>query len=414
MFAPNPEPARLSRVEFIALLAMLFATVAFSIDSMLPALPEIGRALSPENPNQAQLVLTSFVFGMGLGTFFTGPLSDSFGRKKVIVLGAVLYIVASAVALFTQGLEVLLLARVVQGLGAAAPRIVGLAIVRDLYSGRDMARIMSFAMMIFTLVPAVAPLLGAGVIALVGWRGIFGSFILFSIFATGWLAWRQPESLPLQSRRPFQLSRIWAAVGEMLSHQTVRLSVMTQTLCFATLFMSISLIHPIFDDVFDRADSFPFWFAFVALASGSASLLNATLVMRLGMRRMVTLAIAAQLFLSVSMSLIWFQFGADGLGDMMFYVFVVWVTSVFFNAGLTLGNLNAITLEPLGHIAGTAASVSGGLATVISAAIAAPVGLSFNGTPLPLTLGVSISMGLALWVMLSMQRFDTSGEVAAE
>ncbi|MEC7963151.1 MAG: MFS transporter, partial [Pseudomonadota bacterium] len=142
------EPARLSRVEFVALLAMLFATIAFSIDSMLPALPEIGRALSPDDMNQAQLVLTSFVFGMGIGTFFTGPLSDSFGRKKVIVIGAALYIAASVVALLTQGMEMLLIARVLQGLGAAAPRVVGLAIVRDLYSGRDMARIMSFAMMV--------------------------------------------------------------------------------------------------------------------------------------------------------------------------------------------------------------------------------------------------------------------------
>lgn len=410
-----PDPHRLSRTEFIALLAMLFATVAFSIDSMLPALPEIGRALSPDNLNQAQLVLTSFVFGMGIGTFFTGPLSDSFGRKKVIVIGAALYIIASGVALFTQGMEMLLLARVVQGLGAAAPRVVGLAIVRDLYSGRDMARIMSFAMMVFTLVPAVAPLLGAGVISLVGWRGIFGSFVVFSILSTGWLILRQPESLPVDDRRPFQPAKIWEAVREMMAHPTVRLSIATQTLCFSTLFMSISLIQPIFDVVFDRGSSFPFWFGVVALMSGTASLLNASLVMRFGMRRMVTFAVALQILLSGGMSLIWLQFGTEGLGlDLMFFIFLVWITSVFFNAGLTLGNLNAITLEPMGHIAGTAASVSGGIATVISAAIAAPVGLTFNGTPLPLTLGVALAMVLALVVMLWMQRTEAREVLAAE
>ena len=409
------EPARLSRVEFVALLAMLFATIAFSIDSMLPALPEIGRALSPDDLNQAQLVLTSFVFGMGIGTFFTGPLSDSFGRKKVIVIGAALYIAASVVALLTQGMEMLLIARVLQGLGAAAPRVVGLAIVRDLYSGRDMARIMSFAMMVFTLVPAVAPLLGAGVISLVGWRGIFGSFIIFSVFSVGWLMLRQPESLPIENRRPFKVGKIGSAIKEMFAHPTVRLSIATQTLCFATLFMSISLIQPIFDDVFDRAASFPFWFAVVALVSGTASLLNAAMVMRFGMRRMITVAVAMQVVAASAMSLAWMNFGLNGLpGDTMFYVFVIWITSVFFNAGLTLGNLNAITMEPMGHIAGTAASVSGGVATVISAAIAAPVGLTFNGTPLPLTIGVAIAMVAALFVMLWMQRLETRAAVAAQ
>jgi DHA1 family bicyclomycin/chloramphenicol resistance-like MFS transporter len=275
-----------------------------------------------------------------------------------------------------------------------------------------MARIMSFVMMIFTIVPAVAPLLGAGVIALVGWRGIFGSFILFSTLATGWLMIRQPESLPVDNRRPFRLGRITAAVHEMMGHRTVRLAIMVQTLCFSTLFMAISLIHPIFEVVFHRADSFPLWFALVALASGSASLLNASLVMRLGMRRMVSAAIAGQLVLSLAMSLIWMGSGAAAATPWMFYVFVIWITSVFFNAGLTMGNLTTIMLEPLGHIAGTAASVSGGLATVVSAAIAAPVGLTFNGTPLPLTLGVMTAMAVALIGMLAMPRYDAEAEAA--
>ncbi|WP_372833859.1 MFS transporter, partial [Puniceibacterium confluentis] len=150
----------MSRVEFIALIAMLFATIAFSIDSMLPALPEIGAALSPGNLNRVQLVITSFVLGMGIGTFFTGPLSDTFGRKPVVLCGAILYIVASLVAARAQSLEVLLAARVVQGLGAAGPRVVALAIIRDLYQGRGMARIMSFVMIVFTLVPAIAPSMG--------------------------------------------------------------------------------------------------------------------------------------------------------------------------------------------------------------------------------------------------------------
>ena len=392
------DPRRLSRVEFIALVAMMFATIAFSIDSMLPALPEIAQELSPENVNRAQLILTSFVFGMGVGTFFSGPLSDAFGRKPVILGGAVLYITGAIVGYYAEGMEMILAARVIQGLGAAAPRIVGLAIVRDLYSGREMARIMSFAMMIFTLVPAIAPLLGSGIIALVGWRGIFLAFVLFAAISVSWLTIRQPESLAPENRRPLRVPLLWEAVVEMARHPTVRLSILAQTFTFSVLFMAISLIQPIFDDVFDRADSFPLWFGAMALLSGTGSLLNAYLVVRVGMRKLASIALGAQTLFAALMTLLWVLNPGN---DYMFYFFMLWVTTVFFQTGLTLGNLNAITKEPMGHIAGTAASVSGGISTVLSALLAAPVGLAFNGTPVPLTLGAAIAALLG-WLMLQL------------
>ncbi len=393
----------LSRVEFIGLMAMLFATIAFSIDSMLPALPEIAQELSPGDLNKAQLIITSFVLGMGVGTFFTGPLSDTFGRKPVILGGSALYIAAALWAYVAQGLEPLLIARFLQGVGAAGPRVVGLAIVRDQYAGREMARIMSFVMMVFTLVPAVAPLMGAGIIAVSNWRGVFVAFVLFSVLSAGWMAVRQPETLPRQSRRPLRVATLWAAIREMATHPTVRLSILAQTLCFSLLFMTITMIQQIFDITFGQAASFPFWFAGMALVAGSASLLNATLVMRFGMRKLASLALGAQVFLSSLMVFAWLT---GAFGNATFLAFVVWMTSVFFQTGLTIGNLNAITMEPMGHIAGTAASVSGAFSTVFAAALAVPVGQSFDGTPLPLAVGVGLASLLAALVLLHMRRVE--------
>ncbi len=394
---------RMSRGEFIALVAMMFATIAFSIDSMLPALPEIGNELSPNDMNKAQLILTSFVLGMGIGTFFTGPISDAVGRKPVIYGGVALYILASAVAWASSSLELVLAARVVQGLGAAGPRVVAMAIIRDLYAGREMARIISIAMMIFTLVPAAAPLLGAGVIALVGWRGIFVSFMLFASIIVVWMATRLPESLAPENRRAFRLPLMIAAVKEMMTHPTVRLSILVQTLCMGLLFTMLTMVQPVFDVIHDRAESFPFWFGFVALISGSASLLNAALVVRLGMRRIVTWALGAQIIITACVIVL----NAMPLSpDASFALFVTWQTTVFFMAGVTMGNLNAIAMEPMGHIAGMAASVIGSIATVLAAAIAAPVGLLFDGSITPLTTGVLIMCILGFGLMLHMGRIE--------
>ncbi len=395
--------APLALPEFIALMAMLFATIAFSIDSMLPALPGIGKELSPGSPNRAQLILTTFVLGLGVSTFFIGPLSDAYGRKPVLLAGSALYIAGSLLAYMAPSLELMLLARFVQGVGAAGPRVVGMAIIRDLYAGRQMARIMSLVMMVFTIVPAIAPLGGAAVIALAGWRAIFGSFVLFALITGLWLALRQPESLPPRYRRALSLRAMRNALIEMLTHPTVKLSVLAQVFCYGTLFITISLVQPVFDVVFDRADTFPLWFGGLAVMAASASFLNATLVMRLGMRRLATVALAVQAVLSTVMSLAWL-FGLSG--DALFYAFLIWLTAVFFQIGLTLGNLNAIAMEPMGHIAGMAASVIGALSTVAGAAIAIPIGLLFNGTPLPLTIGAGACSAIALAVMLWMRRAE--------
>ncbi|NVK14431.1 MAG: multidrug effflux MFS transporter [Rhodobacteraceae bacterium] len=400
----SQSPAHgMAKAEFIALIAMMFATIALSIDAMLPALPEIGQTLSPDNINRAQLVLTSFVLGMGLGTFFTGPLSDAFGRKPVVAAGCALYVLAALTAWLSPSLEVLLISRVLMGIGAAGPRIVGVAVVRDLYSGREMARLMSIAMMIFMIVPAIAPLMGAGIIALSGWRAIFLLFALFAAVIVLWTSVRLPETLAREDRRAFRAPLLMAAVKEMLTHPTVRLSIMVQTLCLGMLFTMLTMVQPVYDIIFDRADSFPLWFGLVAVISGSASLLNAAIVVRIGMRRIVTVSLAAQIVITGGMLLV----SGWSLPDpWLFGLFVAWQASVFFMVGTTVGNLNAMAMEPMGHIAGMAASVIGAISTVLAAAIAAPVGLLFDGSLVPLAAGLLIMACIAFLLMLQMAKAE--------
>ncbi|MCC6002033.1 MAG: multidrug effflux MFS transporter [Pararhodobacter sp.] len=398
---PAPAPpglAPLSNVEFIALAALLFATVAFAIDAMLPLLGEMGRALSPDDPGRAQLVITVFVFGLGLGTFLAGPISDAFGRKPVILGGIALYMVAATVAALTSSIEMLLLARFVQGLGSAAPRVVTQALVRDLFAGRAMARVMSFTMAVFVLVPAVAPLIGAGIAALFGWRAIFWSFLVFGVVSGLWLLLRQPETLPTARRRPLSARQIGATLAEIASHGRVMLLLLALSCGFAGMFVWLASLPLLFEETYDRAAEFPLWFALIAIASVPASLLNARLVMRLGMQRLIILAMLAQ-FCAASVMLV-----LMGLGMAGFVPFMLFMLVQFSTIAMIFGNLNAMALEPLGHVAGTAASVMGGVSTMAAAVIATPIARAFDGTPTSVTLGTLGCAGVALLCILLARR----------
>ncbi|MEZ5912047.1 MAG: multidrug effflux MFS transporter [Paracoccaceae bacterium] len=392
------ETRRLPLGEFIALVAMMFATTAFSIDAMLAALPAIASDLTPDATNRAQLVITSFVLGMGLGTFVTGPLADRFGRKRVILGGLTLYAAGAALASVAGSLELMLAARVLQGLGVAGPRIATLALVRDLYSGRQMARVVSFAMLIFTLVPAVAPAIGSLIIAGFGWRAIFAAFILFAVAGGLWIGLRQPETLPPERRKPLRAAPLMAALREVLGHRVIVTAMSVQALFFGILFGTLSSAQPIVDQTYGRGSAFPYWFAVVALLAGSASLLNASLVVRLGMRFLITVTLTALAGFSAALSLF------SLFAAVPFALFIAFMTAVFFSAGLTLGNLNALALEPVGHIAGTAASLTTAIATVLAVALAAPIGLAFDGTALPLTASVTVLCSLGVLLMRSIPR----------
>ncbi|MFW2587124.1 multidrug effflux MFS transporter [Sagittula sp. SSi028] len=391
------------RREFIALMGILTALVAFSIDAMMPALPRIAEDLASASPNAAQLVVTSFVLGMGLGTFVSGPLSDQFGRKPVIVGGVALYIAASLAAVFSESMLWLLLTRLVQGLGASGPRVVVMAVIRDLYAGRAMAQIMSFIMIVFALIPALAPLMGAQILRVADWHAIFLAFTVFGVVSSGWFILRMPETLPAERRRPLQFATLEHAVAELAAHREVRLSIAVLSLCFGGLFATISSIQPIYEQWLGRGESFPLWFGLTAIITASSSYLNARLVVRLGMRRLVKAMFIG--YISTTVVVIVALAQVESPTAKLLWL-LLWQQAQFFQAGLGIGNLNAIALEPMGHIAGTAASMVSAVSTVLAVVLAVPLGLAFNGTPFPLLIGgvVFASLGLLLMLRLGCER----------
>ncbi len=405
---PSPtDDLKIGRAEFVALVAMMFAIVAFSMDAMLPAIPALTAELSPDAPERVPLILTTFFLGLGIGTFLVGPLSDAFGRKQLMIGGSLIYIAAAGLAWSSQSLELMLFARLLQGLGASGPRVVAMAVTRDLFKGREMARIVSFIMMVFALVPGFAPAIGVGLISLMGWQGIYAAFMVFATISTVWMIFRLPETLPVEKRRPIRLSLIWGAVREIFANRTVRLAIVAQTLSMAILIGMLLLVHQIYSDVYDRRDSFAYWFGAAALVSASASWINAVLVVRVGMRRLITWALMAQVAITATFLVFGMTSYAEPYG---FAVFLIWQISVFLQAGLTLGNLNAIGMEPMGHIAGVAASIIAGISTMAAALIAAPVTVLFDGTVAPLlayVLGLAV---LGYLTMYAMARVEAAQE----
>ena len=390
------DQRRLSELEFIALTAMLFATIAFSIDAMLPALTVMGEELSPADPERATLVVGIFVLGMGIGTFFAGPLSDAFGRKPVILGGYTLYTIGAIMAATAGNLESVLMGRLIQGLAVAGPRIAALAMVRDLYSGERMASISSYSMMIFVLVPAVAPLIGQQIMIAFDWRAIFIAFVLFAVVIATWLATRQPETLLREKRVPISAHAMGNAVVECLSNRVFRFSVTVLTLTFAGLFALISSVQPIYAESFDAAETFPYWFAGSALLAIPGNFLNGRLVLRYGMRLLVKSAVLGHLIMTILMLALLLT------GNMTIWMFFIYSTSFMFSMSFVFPNLTALSMEPMGHIAGLAASVNGAISTILAAALAIPIGLAFDGTPRAVLIGTFIGLAVSYALMLKL------------
>ncbi len=301
---------------------------------------------------------------------------------------------AASLAIYSQSFGMILAARVLQGFGAAGPYVISLAMVRDRYAGEAMARISSFIMAVFILVPMIAPAMGQGVMWLAGWRAIFVAFLLLAGLAGTWLAVRQAETLPVERRRPFSPSKLWGALSETLGNRQSLGYTVIGGLVFGAFMVYLSTVPQLFKDLYGIVDGFPLVFAGLSFAIGFASLINGALVTRLGMRRLSVLALGLIGLTSLACLLASFALLQPPLWLTLAYLAVT-----LFCCGSLFGNLAALALEPLGHIAGMGASVYGGLSTLIGFPVGLVIGQLYDGSLRPLAAGFIVMAALSLAVM---------------
>jgi MFS transporter, DHA1 family, multidrug resistance protein len=380
--------------EFVVMIATIMSLNPLAMDMMLPALPNIGSAFHIDAANRLQMVLSAFLIGFGVGQFVIGPLSDSFGRRPVLIGGMILYCVASMLALAAPSFETLLLARALEGLGTAATRVIATTIVRDCYAGRRMASVMSLAMMVFIAVPVVAPSFGQAVMLLTQWRGIFVVLTLCGVLALLWTLLRLPETLEISDRKPF-------AVGAVLN--SFRLTVTNrQTLGYAlaaggimgSMFGYVFSAQQVFTGVYHLGHYFPLAFAAVAASIAVAGFLNSRLVGRLGMRVISHGALVGALVVAVT------AFLAAKFQVLPLPLFMTLSALMMFAFGLTFANFTALAMEPQGHNAGTASSVYGSVTTLVGIGAGTIIGQAFDGTLVPFATGFMLCTLAALALVI--------------
>jgi DHA1 family bicyclomycin/chloramphenicol resistance-like MFS transporter len=383
--------------EFVVLMALIISMVALSIDTMLPALPEIASDLGVTQVNDSQYVISILFAGMAVGQMIFGPMSDSVGRKKAINLGFATFIVGCLVSLFATSFTTMLIGRFLQGLGAAGPRVVSIALVRDRYEGREMARVMSFVMTIFILVPVIAPAVGQVILIFSDWRGIFLLFLVLSVIALVWFNCRQPETLTVDKRIKFSFEQILIGIKKIFTLPAAIGYTVASGIIFGAFLGYLSSSQQILQVQYALGDQFALYFGVLAVALGVASLVNANLVMRFGMRRLSQGATVSIVVLSVPFYFVaQYYAGNPPLLQVMIYLLVV-----FFFIGILFGNLNALAMEPLGSIAGLGAAVVGSLSTLISVALGVAISSAYDGTILPLVSGFAL-LGISCLVVMAL------------
>lgn len=372
-----------SFVEFVTLMALYVALMAMSIDMVLPSLFLMGEDFGIADQNQMQYVIGVLFLGFTFGQIIYGPLADSFGRKPTVYIGLVIFAVGNILSIMAQDYSMMLFGRFLQGFGAASPRIVSIAIIRDLYKGRDMARVMSFIMTIFIIIPVIAPSIGQALLFVVSWRFLFVIFLGAAIIATVWTFIRLPETLKKEDVRPFNLPTIWKDFLVVLNNKIALGYTICTGLVFGALIGYLASCRQIFQDYFQVGELFPIYFGISALSIGASSIVNSMIVKKYGMKLICHYAMILMMFMSaalIAVSLLQNQ-------QVLLWQFMIFAVITFFAVGMLFGNLNALAMEPMGHIAGVAAAVTGCLSSAISALIGTAIGQSYNNTLTPIFYG---------------------------
>lgn len=368
--------------EFVILMAFLTSITALSVDSLLPAMPHIGSDLAVSHQNDVQWVIGVFFAGMMFGYLLYGQMADALGRKPSLAVGLCIFIVGCVMSWGASSLSMLLLGRFVQGIGAAGPRITTMAVIRDRYKGREMASIMSMVMGIFILVPVIAPAMGQAVMALSGWREIFLVYIAVALAGMLWTHVRLEETLAPEKRRPLNLNIFLAGCRESATMPVTLGYSIASGIAFGAIIAYLNCIQPILQDIYKVGDLFSLYFGMLAGAIGLAFFCNSMLVGRLGMRRLTSRA----LFAMAGMSAFFLILILSGM-TIPLPLFLLFGGGCFFCLGLMFGNMNALALEPMGHIAGTASAFVSFVSTGLAIAVGGIIGQLYDKTLLPLAAG---------------------------
>ena len=391
--------------EFIALMAMLTSTVALAVDSMLPAFPMISRDFNISEPSQIQMIIAVLFLGHAPGQIIFGPMADAMGRKKPIYIGLFFFIIGSILSGVAPNFEIFLAGRFLQGFGGAAPRIISRAIIRDKYSGNAMAQITSLVTMFFILIPAIAPALGQGILFFGHWRAIFTVLFLFGILVWIWFYFRQEETLAHKNRRKFNMRQLKYGFKETFSQTTTFVCIIASGLVFGILIAYLGSVKKIFSSQFGITTEFPLYFGSLAISIGLASFSNSKLVMTFGMRRLILIAFAAMALLAnlFSIYLLVLHDGAPPL-----WLFMGYMLPTFFTLGLLFGNLNALAMEPIGHVAGIGSSLLGFTQNIIAVILGVGLGQFFHGSVVPLVLSFGTISMFCLALVLIESKFQKS------
>jgi DHA1 family bicyclomycin/chloramphenicol resistance-like MFS transporter len=381
----------ISRLEFVLLMALMMSMPALSLDAILPALPIIGEDFLVADINSTQIIITSLFIGMAVGQLFFGPLSDSVGRKPLMYVGIIVFLFGSAVCFFSETFYQLIVGRLLQGFGVGAPRVLCTAIIRDKFKGRDMAQLMSNVMTVFILTPMVAPLLGQTIMIFASWRMVFFGIALMGVLSLLWFWLRLEETLLLDKRRPFTLKAIYSASREVVLNPVSRGYTLALGLMFGAFLAYLSTSPQVFQQQYFLQESFVFVFAGISLSFGVATHVNSRLVMRFGMTNMVNQSLNAMLVIA----LIFLVVSVLYQGHPPLWMLISFFCLTLFSMGLVAGNVNALSMEPLGHIAGVGSTIVSTGSSLLSVIIGMVVGSTLGDTVMPIIVGFAVCAGLA-------------------